>query len=31
MTHCEKNKNNVDKYGREAMEKSIANAVSILQ
>ena len=25
LTHCEKNQNNVDKYGHEAMEKSIAD------
>lgn len=31
LTHGEKNKNDVDKCGREAMEKSIADAVSILQ
>ena len=31
LTHGEKNKNDVDKYGREAMEKSISNAVALLQ
>ena len=31
MTHGEKNKNDVDKYGREAMEKSISDAVAWLQ
>ena len=31
LTHGEKNKAEVDKYGREAMEKSIASAVSILK
>ena len=31
LTHGEKNKNDVDKYGREAMEKTISDAVSILQ
>lgn len=31
LTHGEKNKAEVDKYGREAMEKSITDAVSILQ
>ena len=30
MTHGEKNKNDVDKYGREAMEKTISDAVSLL-
>jgi iron only hydrogenase large subunit-like protein len=30
LTHGEKNKNDVDKYGREAMEKTISDAVSIL-
>ncbi len=31
LTHGEKNKAEVDKYGREAMEKSIMSAVSILK
>ena len=31
MTHGDKNKNDVDKYGREAMEKSIGDAVAWLQ
>ncbi len=31
LTHGEKNKSDVDKYGREAMEKSISDAVSILK
>lgn len=31
LTHGEKNKAEVDKYGREAMEKSIVSAVSILK
>ncbi len=31
LTHGEKNKAEVDKYGREAMEKTISDAVSILQ
>ncbi len=31
LTHGEKNKAEVDKYGREAMEKTIADAVSVLQ
>ena len=31
LTHGEKNKAEVDKYGREAMEKSITDAVSQLQ
>lgn len=31
LTHGEKNKADVDKYGREAMEKTISDAVSILQ
>ena len=31
LTHGEKNKNDVDKYGREAMEKTISDVVSILQ
>ena len=30
LTHGEKNKAEVDKYGREAMEKTIGDAVSIL-
>ena len=31
LTHGDKNKAEVDKYGREALEKSITDAVSILQ
>jgi len=31
LTHGEKNKAEVDKYGREAMEKSIVDAVSLLK
>ena len=31
LTHGEKNKAEVDKYGKEAMEKTIGDAVSILQ
>ena len=31
LTHGDKNKSDVDKYGREAMEKTISDAVSILQ
>jgi iron only hydrogenase large subunit-like protein len=31
LTHGEKNKAGVDKYGREAMEKTISDAVSILK
>ena len=31
LTHGEKNKSEVDKYGREAMEKTISDAVSILK
>lgn len=31
LTHGEKNKAEVDKYGREAMEKSIVSAVSMLK
>lgn len=31
LTHGEKNKAEVDKYGREAYEKSIADAISILK
>ena len=30
LTHGEKNKAQVDKYGREAMEKTISSAISIL-
>ena len=30
LTHGEKNKAEVDKYGREALEKTIADAVSML-
>ena len=31
LTHGEKNKAEVDKYGREALEKTITDAVSILK
>lgn len=31
LTHGEKNKDGVDKYGKEAMEKNISEAVSILK
>ncbi len=31
LTHGEKNKAEVDKYGREALEKTISNAVSVLK
>ena len=31
LTHGEKNKADVDKYGREAMEKTISDAVSLLK
>ncbi len=31
LTHGEKNKSDVDNYGREAMEKTISDAVSILK
>ena len=31
LTHGEKNKAQVDKYGREAMEKNISDAISILK
>ena len=31
LTHGEKNKLEVDKYGREALEKTIADAVSVLK
>lgn len=31
LTHGEKNKAEVDKYGREALEKSITDAISVLQ
>ncbi len=31
LTHGEKNKAEVDKYGREAMEKSIGDAVAVLE
>ena len=30
LTHGEKNKTTVDKYGREAMEKSLSDAISVL-
>ena len=30
LTHGEKNKAEVDKYGKEAMEKTITDAVSLL-
>ena len=31
LTHGEKNKAEVDKYGRQALEKTIADAVSVLK
>lgn len=31
LTHGEKNKSEVDKYGREAMEKTISDAISVLK
>lgn len=31
LTHGEKNKAEVDKYGREAFEKTISDAVSVLK
>ena len=31
LTHGEKNKSEVDKYGREAFEKTISDAVSVLK
>ena len=31
LTHGEKNKAEVDKYGREALEKTIGDAISILK
>ena len=31
LTHGEKNKAEVDKYGREAYEKTIADATSVLK
>ncbi len=31
LTHGEKNKAEVDKYGKEAYEKTISDAVSILK
>ena len=31
LTHGEKNKVQVDKYGREAIEKNISDAISILK
>ena len=31
LTHGEKNKSEVDKYGKEALEKTIADAVSVLK
>ena len=31
LSHGEKNKNEVDKYGREALEKSISDAVMLLK
>ncbi len=31
LTHGEKNKNEVDKYGKEAMEKTISDAVALLK
>ena len=30
LTHGEKNKKQVDEYGREALEKTISDAVSVL-
>ena len=30
LTHGEKNKAEVDKYGREALEKTISDAISVL-
>ena len=31
LTHGEKNKSEVDKYGREALEKTISHAVAVLK
>ncbi|SKA67297.1 hypothetical protein SAMN02745111_01432 [Eubacterium uniforme] len=31
LTHGAKNKSEVDKYGREALEKTISDAISILK
>ena len=31
LTHGEKNKAEVDKYGREALEKTITDAISVLK
>jgi iron only hydrogenase large subunit-like protein len=31
LTHGEKNKKQVDEYGREALEKTITDAVSVLK
>ena len=31
LTHGEKNRDEVDKYGREALEKTISDAVSVLK
>ena len=31
LTHGEKNKAEVDKYGREALEKTISDAISVLK
>ena len=31
LTHGEKNKAEVDKYGREALEKTIGDAISLLK
>ena len=31
LTHGEKNKTEVDKYGREALEKTISDAVAVLK
>jgi iron only hydrogenase large subunit-like protein len=31
LSHGEKNKSEVDKYGREALEKSISDAVMLLK
>ena len=31
LTHGEKNRNDVDTYGREAIEKTITDAISVLK
>jgi iron only hydrogenase large subunit-like protein len=31
LTHGEKSKTDVDKYGREALEKNISDAISLLK